>query len=151
MKITKISAKGLALIKQYEGFRSLPYKDGGGVSTIGYGTTFYPNGNRVTMTDSPITEQEATDLLINMVRKYEMSVDSMTRDDINQNQFDALCIFAYNVGVNALKKSTLLKKVNANPNDESIRVEFVKWIYDEGKKSKGLLNRRQNEAALYFS
>jgi lysozyme len=85
-----------------------------------------------------------------MLDTYEKSVDSFCRDDINQNQFDALVSFAYNLGVGNLKSSTLLKKVNANPSDPTIRDEFMKWVNGGGKKLPGLVKRRQAEADLYF-
>ena len=72
-------------------------------------------------------------------------------ENINQNKFDALCCFAYNVGVNALKSSTLLKKVNINPNDPTIKNEFLKWNKANGRALTGLTKRRQEEADLYGS
>jgi len=103
------------------------------------------------MSDKAITEGQASTMLMNMLKTYEKSVDSFCRDDINQNQFDALCAFAYNVGVNALKNSTLLKKVNNNPQDVTIRNEFLKWNKANGRALKGLTNRRIAEADLYES
>ena len=151
MKVNAISAKGLNLIKQFEGFLAKPYKCPAGIPTIGYGATYYPNGLKVTMSDKAITEGQASTMLMNMLRTYEKSVDSFCRDDINQNQFDALCAFAYNVGINALKNSTLLKKVNKNPNDPTIRAEFLKWNKANGRALNGLTNRRIAEADLYES
>ena len=72
-------------------------------------------------------------------------------DKINQNQKDALTDFAYNCGVGNLKNSTLLKKVNANPIDASIRAEFLRWDKANGKVLAGLTRRREAEANLYFS
>lgn len=151
MKVNAIGAKGLSLIKQFEGLLLKPYKCPAGIPTIGYGATYYPNGLRVTMSDKAITEGQASTMLMNMLKTYEKSVDSFCRDDINQNQFDALCAFAYNVGINALKNSTLLKKVNKNPQDVTIRNEFLKWNKANGRALKGLTNRRTAEANLYES
>lgn len=81
---------------------------------------------------------------------FESGVDGLTVDTLSQNQFDALVCFAYNVGTNALKGSTLLKKVNRNPDDALIAEEFTKWIFAAGKKIKGLLTRRNKESQLYF-
>ena len=150
-KITSTGPKGTELIKSFEGFKSKPYKCPAGVPTIGYGATFYPNGKKVTMADKAITEQDATDLLCHMLESFEKYVDSYCRDDVNQNQFDALVSFAYNLGPANLKSSTLLKKVNANPNDETIRAEFMKWVKAGGKTLKGLVRRREAEANLYFT
>lgn len=151
MKINAIGAKGLNLIKQFEGLLLKPYKCPAGIPTIGYGATYYPSGLKVTMQDKAITEGQASTMLMNMLKTYERAVDSFCRDDINQNQFDALCAFAYNVGINALKNSTLLKKVNKNPQDVTIRNEFLKWNKANGRALKGLTNRRIAEANLYES
>ena len=150
MKITKTSKNGIAFIKKYEGFRSKPYKCEAGVATIGYGATYYPNGQKVKLTDPAIDEKHASILLEAMLNPYEKAVDSYCRDDINQNQFDALVSFAYNLGNSALKSSTLLKKANANPNDKTIRNEFLKWVNAGGKQLQGLVNRRTEEVNLYF-
>jgi lysozyme len=138
------------MIKAFEGFRGTPYKCSAGVPTIGYGATFYPGGKKVTMADAAITEEQAVELLANMLVSFEKYVDSYCVDTITQNQFDALVSFAYNLGPANLKSSTLLKKVNANPNDESIKLEFLKWVKAGGKTLKGLVRRREAESELYF-
>ena len=150
MKITKTGTAGVEIIKSMEGFRSAPYKCPAGIPTIGYGATFYPDGKKVTMADKAITEQEGTTLLQSMLVSFEKYVDSYCRDDINQNQFDALVSFAYNLGPSNLKSSTLLKKVNLNPEDETIHLEFMKWVKAGGKTLKGLVRRREAESQLYF-
>jgi lysozyme len=150
MKITKTGKAGIEMIKAFEGFVGKPYKCSAGVPTIGYGATFYPDGKKVTMTDASITEEQAVELLANMLVSFEKYVDSYCVDTITQNQFDALVSFAYNLGPANLKASTLLKKVNVNPNDESIRLEFMKWVKAGGKTLKGLVRRREAEANLYF-
>jgi lysozyme len=109
------------------------------------------NGKKVTLQDKPITIQEAEELLKLSVSTYEKAVDSFCRDDISQSQFDALVSFAYNVGTGNLQKSTLIKKVNANPKDVTIADEFMKWNKAKGAVLKGLTRRRQAEANLYFS
>jgi lysozyme len=144
----KISKLGIELIKHYEGFRSRAYKCPAGVVTIGYGTTYYPSGQRVKITDE-ITEQKAEELLLQNLVSYEKEVDVMTTDDITQSQFDALVSFAYNLGSNALKGSTLLKKVNKNTKDQTIPSEFSKWVKAGGKTLQGLVTRRISEAKLY--
>jgi lysozyme len=151
MKITKLSQRGLDLIKSFEGLKLKPYVCAGGINTIGYGNTYYMNGKKVTLQDKPITIQEAEELLKLSVSIYEKAVDSFCRDDISQPQFDALVSFAYNVGTGALQKSTLIKKVNANPKDVTIADEFLKWNKSAGRVLAGLTRRRQAEANLYFS
>jgi len=153
-KITKIGPKGLDLIRKFEGWSSKPYPDpatGGLPITIGYGNTFYEDGTKIKLTDTPITKERGLELLKMSLITFEKYVDSLTRDDINQNQFDALTSFCYNLGPSNLKMSTLLKKVNANPNDPTIANEFLKWNKAAGKVMKGLTLRRQAEAELYFS
>lgn len=133
------------MIKQFEGFCRNAVKCPAGVWTIGYGHTA---GVKEGMT---ITKEEADRLFDDEIEQFERWIRPMVANvPLNQNQYDALVSFAYNAGVNALKTSTLLRKVKANPNDPSIRAEFMKWIYAAGKKLKGLENRRKAEADFYF-
>ena len=150
-KITTTGKKGIDLIKSFEGFYAKPYMCPASVPTIGYGTTRYPNGNKVTLKDVSITEQQGVEYLMDDLKTFEKYVDSYCRDDVNQNQFDALVSFCYNLGPNNLKSSTLLKKVNLNPFDPSILNEFLKWNKGGGRVLKGLTKRRQAESNLYFS
>jgi len=85
-----------------------------------------------------------------MLIKFEQYVDSYCVDTLTQNQFDALVSFCYNVGPVNLKNSTLIKKVNKNPNDPTIKDEFLKWVKANGKTLKGLVTRRTAEFELYF-
>ena len=151
MKVTKASQKGLDLIKRFEGLELKPYKCPAGIPTIGYGNTYYPSGSKVKLTDPAITKEKAEELLKFLLGSYEKDVDSFCRDDINQNQFDALVSFAYNCGPRSLKSSTLLKKVNTNPKDVTIADEFMMWNKAGGHVLVGLTKRRQAEADLYFS
>lgn len=136
-------------IKQFEGLRLNAYLDAVKVPTIGYGNTFYENGQKVRIGDK-ITKERADELLKFTVDDFAESVSLRLTAAVNQNQFDALVSFAYNVGTGALAKSTLLKKVNANPCDPSIRTEFMKWDKAGGKVLAGLTKRRKLEADLYF-
>ena len=149
--ITKISENGIKILKAFEAFRSKPYLDKAYVPTIGWGTIRYPSGVRVTLKDDEITQKQADLCFLHDVANFEENVDALTIDNLNQNQFDMLVSFTYNLGAGALKRSTLLKKINQNPNDLSIKDEFTKWIYADGIPSKGLLNRRNKEASIYFS
>lgn len=145
----EVSKNGIDLIAGFEGFVSNPYLDPIGIPTIGYGNTFYLNGKKVTMFDSPINEIEARKLLSIIANKFGQQVKEVTRE-LNQNQFDAVVSFVYNVGIGNYKKSTLLKKINANPCDASIAYEFSRWNKAGGKVLAGLVNRRKKEAELYF-
>ena len=154
-KITKVSENFIHHIEKFECGGDVtkylkPYKCPAGVPTIGYGNTFYENGSKVKLTDPTITKEKAQSILKSSMDYFEKQVDTLVVDSINQNQFDALVDFAYNVGIGNLKSSTLLKKVNKNPNDPTIREEFMKWVFAGGKKLNGLVKRRESEADLYF-
>ena len=146
----KTGQKGLDIIKQFEGFSSKPYLCPAGVPTIGYGATYYLDGRKVTMQDPPITQSQATALLQMMVRNYEAAVNRYVQVKINQNQFDALVSFAYNLGNAALQKSTLLKKLNAG-DYQCAANEFLKWNRAGGRELAGLTRRRKAERALFLS
>lgn len=100
------------------------------------------------MQDAPITRDRAIDLFKNLLKHYELAVYSVTRDDINQNQFDALVSLCYNIGITAFKASTVLKRVNSNPNALNVSAGFERWQYAGGKPV--LFARRKREIALYF-
>ena len=152
MKIVdKTGRKGIDLIKKFEGFRSKPYLDAVGIPTIGYGATHYGNGVKVKMTDKPITEEQGVELLKRMLKEYDNYVNRLLKVQVNQNQFDALVSFTYNLGGGALSQSTLLKRVNVNPNDPDIRNQFMRWTKAGGRELSGLVRRRKEEANLYFS
>ena len=150
MHIRKISRNGLNLIKYFEGFRSEPYLCEAGKPTIGYGFTRYPNGQRVTLNDPPITEEWAEVILSKLLEQYEAEVDAATNDNINQNQFDALVSFVFNIGITNYKASTIRKLINNNPNDPNIAIQFARWKYADNKPSRILARRRKLESELYF-
>lgn len=150
------STKAYNFIKHEEGCILHPYRDQAGIPTIGWGSTMYKSGKRVTMKDAPITQQEADNLLQWEVGNKTGAISGSLKNVVlNQNQYDSLVSFAYNVGVGGFNSSTLLKKIRKNPNDPSIRDEFMKWnkVTKNGKlvPSKGLTYRRKKEADLYFT
>lgn len=147
----KLSDKGYDLIKKFEGYSDRPYKCPAGISTIGYGNTYYPNGNKVKITDPKITREYANEILAHTADEFAADVLKLVKSSISVNQLNALTSFAYNVGVGNFQKSTLLKLVNINPNDGNIAKEFLKWNKAAGKELKGLTNRRIAESALYFT
>lgn len=157
-KIMKCSAKGRALIKEFEKLELVAYKCPAGIWTIGYGSTFYEDKRPVKKGDR-ITKARAEQLFDNTLRVFEDGVNKLLKKPVTQNQFDALVSFAFNVGLDmdddliaeGLGDSTLLKKVNANPNDRTIGQEFMKWVYSGGKKLDGLVRRRAKEYALYIT
>lgn len=138
------------LIKQFEGYRSKAYLDAVGVPTIGYGSTMWNDGKKVKLGET-ITLEGAGLLLYWEVNRKAVILDSLI---LSQNQYDALTSFIYNIGSGAFGKSTLFKKVKANPNDAAIRDEFLKW--NKGRvggvliELKGLTRRRIAEADMYF-
>lgn len=142
----------LTLIKQFEGLRLKAYPDpgsGGEPYTIGYGTTVYPDGKKVKLGDV-ITLEQASQFLTYDINRFSVKVALLIKSAINENQFGALVSFAYNVGLENLKISTLLKKVNKNPSDPTIADEFAKWKKAAGRVLPGLVRRRAEETKLYF-
>jgi lysozyme len=142
--------KGIPIIRKFEGLKLKAYLCPAGVWTIGYGNTFYENGSKV-QEGEKITLDRADKLLFFVVQKFEAEVKKLVKSTINDNQLGALTSFAFNVGAGNLAKSTLLKKVNANPNDATIRDEFMRWTKAGGKVLNGLVTRRKAEADLYFT
>ena len=145
-----ISSKLRELVKHFEGCKLTAYVCSAGHNTIGYGNTFYENGVKVKPGDK-ITQQRAEELLDIILIKFVQQTNEVIKSSVTQNQRDALTDFAYNCGLGNLKSSTLLKKVNADPNDKTIREEFMKWNKGGGKVLNGLTRRREAEANLYFS
>jgi lysozyme len=143
--------KGYLFITKHEGLKLKPYLCSAKIPTIGYGNTYYTDGKKVTLLDKDITKQEAFDMFKELANRFAKRVDTLVTSNINQNQFNALVSFAYNVGTGNFSSSTLLKKVNRNPDDLTIKDEFLRWNKAGGKVINGLTNRRNEEADLYFS
>lgn len=145
----KTNQAGLNLMKEFEGLKLEAYLCPANVPTIGYGNTFYPDGRKVKMGDK-ITQKEADEIMQAVLSEFEAGVTRMVTSTVHPNQFAALVSFAYNVGLANLRRSTLLRKVNANPKDPSIREEFLRWNKAAGRELAGLTRRRKAEADLYF-
>jgi len=145
-----ITQKGIDLLKHLEGFRDRMYLDSAGLPTIGFGTLIDTKEEAYLMT-ATITEEVGEALLKKDVMKTEARLIPLLKQSPNSNQMDAIILFAYNVGTTALRTSTLLKKFNIDPDDISIRDEFMKWVFADHKRIPGLFNRRQQEADLYYS
>lgn len=149
-EIRSLDQRGRDFLAKEEGIVLKPYLDSVGIPTIGIGCTFYPDGRRVTMKDKPLDNvQAAWDLFDAVNSNFLFTVYSTTRDDINQNQFNALLSLCYNIGPVGFKGSTVLKLVNKNPNDPKISEAFRLWKNAGGKPI--LLGRRNREVKLYFS
>jgi lysozyme len=146
----RINSAGIKILHDFEGLRLTSYLCPAGVWTIGYGNTFYEDGTPV-QSGQTITKERAEHLFLFVVNRFASDVQNLLRRTLNENQFSAIVSFAYNVGIGNLRKSTLLRKVNANPRDTTIRTEFLKWNKAGGRELAGLTRRRQAEAVLYFS
>ena len=137
-----------ALAQRFEGLYLSPYLCPAGVPTIGYGATYYEDGTRVTLLDAPITRERAIALLQWMVRTvYLPTVMRLCPGIDNPNRLAALIDFTFNLGGSALKNSTLRRKVNAGM-WAAVPTELRKWVMAAGKRLRGLVIRREAEAAL---
>lgn len=146
----KLDIAGYNFIAKKEGFRSNPYIDSVGVATIGYGTIKYPNGKKVSLKDKPVTQETAFSFLKRDADIFAQSVFKYVGSSVNQNQFNALVSFSYNLGI----RSIFLNKVAKNPNSPTVANEFKKWVYGNvngvNKKLDGLIKRRSEEVEMYF-
>ena len=140
----KTSNKGINLIKKYEGFRSKAYLCPARIWTIGYGHTSGVKSGDV------ITEAQGEEYLRADLKEAE-NVINYHNLELNQNQFDALVSFVFNLGPGNFNRSTLLKLIKGSRYDVRIKAEFRKWVYGGGEVLNGLVKRRKEEAELYFS
>lgn len=132
-----------------EGLKFKAYLDTGSIPTIGIGTAIDTKEEEYLLTKT-ITKQEAIDLALKDLKECINFVKKVVKQQLTENQFFALVDFCYNAGIGSFQKSTLLKLVNLNPNNHLIEQEFMKWIYVNGKKINGLVNRCTKRSALYF-
>lgn len=142
----ELSLSGQKFMHHWEGYRSKAYLDTGGVWTIGYGTTRI-NGTPVTK-GMTCTKKEAAEWFKKDVDWCEDAVNDFVKVPLNQNQFDALVSFTYNVGERAFRTSTLLRKLNEQDYIEAAN-QLLRWRYDNGTEIQGLLNRRIAEKELF--
>jgi GH24 family phage-related lysozyme (muramidase) len=141
----KISKNGLSLIKSFEGCKLTAYKvtDSEKYFTIGYG--HYGSDVKEGM---KITQEKADELFEKDVQRFVDGVNELVKVPVNQNQFDALVSFAYNVGLGALKKSTLLDLLNGKEY-KGASEQYERWNKSGGKVLKGLVKRREKEQKLF--
>ena len=140
----KTSSKGIALITEFEGFRSKAYLCPAGVPTIGYGFTL-----GVQLGDT-ITKEQAKRRLARELESYEAAVSRACTNEPNQNEFDALVCFAFNVGIGGMRKSSVIKAHNRGDHQAAARA-FQLWNKAGGVVYAGLTRRRAAEAALYLT
>jgi lysozyme len=139
-----VSQRLVDMIKGFEGFRAYPYTCPGGSLTIGYGTTIKPGEY------TSITKEQGEALLRKSISGFERSVKNLVKVPLNQNQYDALVSFTYNVGAGALKRSTLLKKLNSGDYSGAAD-ELLKFTKANGKVLEGLVRRREKERNLFLA
>lgn len=141
----KLSENGTKLIKKYEGCRLKAYKCPRGVWTIGYGHT-----NNV-RPDDVITQDEAEELFKQDVKVFENAINRLIKVKLNQNQFDALVSFTFNLGYGdrGLGCSTLLRLLN-NSDYIGASKQFSRWVYSGDRVLEGLIKRRNEEKELFL-
>ena len=140
----RCSQEGLELIKKFEGCKLKSYKCSAGVWTIGYGHTEDVKEGDI------VSPQEADKLLRADVFKFERYVEDEVKVKLEQNQFDALVAWTFNLGVGNLRSSTMLKELN-NADYTSVPFEMKRWNKAAGKTLDGLVRRRQAESLLFES
>lgn len=144
---TMMHPEGLDLVKHFEGFRGAAYEDMVGVPTIGYGHTNRAGTVRFNMGDT-WTQEYATEVLDEDLKKYWDAIDAQVTVPLNQCQHSVLTSWAYNVGPGATGRSTLVRKLNAGQYD-AVPAQLMRWDMAGGKKVRGLTRRRAAEAELW--
>ncbi len=140
----KISDKGIEFIKREEGEVLTSYRCSAGVWTIGVGHT----GKDVT-SNMRITKQKSDELLKSDLRRFENCINENVRVELKQREFDALVSLAFNIGCNAFKNSTLLRKINEKATFEEIEKSWKMWRMSNGKINNILVKRRERELEQY--
>ena len=144
-----VSKNGLDLIKEFESFRAKPYLCPSQKATIGFGSTYYPDGKKVTLQDKEITEEKAFEILEYIANKdFGSNINKVVKVPLNQNQFDALVSFAYNIGNGNFNSSTLLRWLNQG-NYKEASMQLLRWDKSKGIVLNGLTKRRKAEKALF--
>ena len=137
------------LCRVFEGFRSKPYLCPAGIPTIGYGSTYYRDGRKVALTDPPMSEPEARELLnLELSHTYAAGVARLCPVLLqHEKRFNAITDFCYNLGVGRLQTSTLRRKINAQDWEGAIE-QLLLWNKAGGRILPGLDRRRRAEAVL---
>ena len=144
-----VSKNGLDLIKEFESFKSKPYLCPSQKATIGFGSTYYPDGKKVTLQDKEITEEKAFEILEYIANKdFGSNINKVVKVPLNQNQFDALVSFAYNIGNGNFNSSTLLRWLNQG-NYKEASMQLLRWDKSKGIVLNGLTKRRKAEKELF--
>lgn len=139
---------GVDLVKLFEGFSASPYRCPGGVWTIGYGTTRYPDGTRVSEYNDDCTREQAEEWLHDELVKAEQVVIRYCKPHLNENQRAALSSFVYNLGSGAFRASTLRRRINTGDWDD-VPHQMRRWNKAGGRVLPGLIRRRNAEVELW--
>lgn len=141
-----------ALCRRFEGYRAKPYLCPAGVPTIGYGSTYYADGRKVTLEDAPMDEPAARELLL--FELHHTYLPGVLRNCpgliTDERKCNAIVDFCYNLGIGRLQTSTLKRKVNAG-DWEGAKEQLKLWTRGGGKVLPGLVSRRQAECDLFLS
>lgn len=137
------------LCRVFEGFRAKPYLCPAGVPTIGYGSTRYPDGTPIKMTDKAVTKAMADIYLFDELSKLLPWVIALC-PTLSGKRLAAILDFAYNLGIGRLRASTLRKRINARE-WEGAKAELLKWNKGGGRVLPGLVKRRETEVKLFQS
>lgn len=139
------------LIAKFEGLRLKAYQDTGGIWTIGYGSTKDPfTGARVKEGDK-ISKATALEWLKKDIEQRKFAISKLVKVPISENKLAAITSLAYNIGLGALQRSSLLRLLNAKAPDIEVADQFLRWNKVKGVEVKGLTNRRKLERELFLS
>ena len=141
-------ALAINLIVKFEGFSRRPYQCPAGIWTIGYGTTRYPDGVRVTMKDGPVSRGYAEDCVRHECEVVARAVDRLIVVPLAEHERAALISFGYNIGTGNFRASTLRQKLNRGDRAEA-SAQFPRWRFANGRVLKGLVRRRAAERLLF--
>jgi lysozyme len=144
------TSKAASIIAIFEGKKLKAYKDQGGIWTIGFGSTYNIDEKRPVREGDTIDEATAIRWLNTIAGDLQNQIKKTLTVVVNQNQLDSLTSLAYNIGLTAFKKSTLLKRLNANYPKTAVADEFLRWNKVKGIINQGLSNRRSKEKELFL-
>lgn len=145
----KVSAT--KIIAQFEGLRLRSYQDSGGIYTIGYGTTINPETGVPIKKGDVITKEKALAWLRINTSALETQIRKLVKVPISDNALSALTSLAYNIGIGAFSRSTLLRMLNTGVDKNLVAAQFIRWNKVKGKEVPGLTKRRKLEAELFLS
>ena len=138
------------LIKSFEGYSAKPYLDSVNVPTIGYGFTYYPNGNPVKMSDPPLSAELSEETLLHYIKDIDGFINKNVRVKIHYPAMAALISLIYNIGKSAFLRSSIYKALSVNDQNKACD-SFLLWVKAGGSTLPGLVHRRYAEMALFAS